>query len=113
MLKDQNRFSGGRSAHISLKRAERARITIKKIPCIYFFFVYNMISIIWLSNSLNIYDQSIAAIVDNLICRTEYKLSRIRKEEEKRRLRVICSILFLYHSTKFPSFLKGFKNKII
>ncbi|KAJ0857554.1 putative microtubule-associated protein, MAP65/Ase1/PRC1 [Helianthus annuus] len=118
---DQNRFSGGRSAHISLKRAERARITIKKIPCIYFFFVYNMISIIWLSNSLNIYDQSIAAIVDNLICRTarlvtileEYKLSRIRKEEEKRRLRVICSILFLYHSTKFPSFLKGFKNKII
>ncbi|MFS8012173.1 putative microtubule-associated protein, MAP65/Ase1/PRC1 [Helianthus anomalus] len=118
---DQNRFSGGRSAHISLKRAERARITIKKIPCIYFFFVYNMISIIWLSNSLNIYDQSIAAIVDNLICRTarlvtileEYKLSRIRKEEEKRRLRVICSILFLYHSSKFPSFLKGFKNKII
>ncbi|MFS7932861.1 putative microtubule-associated protein, MAP65/Ase1/PRC1 [Helianthus anomalus] len=105
----------------SLKRAERARITIKKIPCIYFFFVYNMISIIWLSNSLNIYDQSIAAIVDNLIRRTarlvtileEYKLSRIRKEEEKRRLRVICSILFLYHSTKFPSFLKGFRNKII
>ncbi|KAJ0460985.1 putative microtubule-associated protein, MAP65/Ase1/PRC1 [Helianthus annuus] len=118
---DQNRFSGGTSAHISLKRAERARITIKKIPCIYFFFVYNMISIIWLSNSLNIYDQSIAAIVDNLICRTarlvtileEYKLSRIRKEEEKRRLRVICSILFLYHSTKFPSVLKRFKNKII
>ncbi|KAJ0502378.1 putative microtubule-associated protein, MAP65/Ase1/PRC1 [Helianthus annuus] len=31
---DQNRFSGGRSAHISLKRAKRARITIKKIPCI-------------------------------------------------------------------------------
>ncbi|KAJ0681588.1 putative microtubule-associated protein, MAP65/Ase1/PRC1 [Helianthus annuus] len=92
-----------------------------------------MISIIWLSNSLNIYDQSIAAIVDNLICRTvtweddknklflydgarlvtileEYKLSRVRKEEEKRRLRVICSILFLYHSTKFPSFLKGFQK---
>ncbi|KAL8248903.1 hypothetical protein R6Q59_005771 [Mikania micrantha] len=30
---DQSRFSGGRSAHISLKRAEQARITIKKIPC--------------------------------------------------------------------------------
>ncbi|MFS8018487.1 putative microtubule-associated protein, MAP65/Ase1/PRC1 [Helianthus anomalus] len=138
---DQNRFSGGRCAHLSLKRAERARITIQKIPCIYFFFVYNIISFIWLSKSLNIYDQSIAAIVDNLICRTvtweddknklflydgarlvtileEYNLSRIRKEEEKKRLRVISSILFPCHSTKFPSFLKGildirFKNKII
>nr|XP_043608072.1 65-kDa microtubule-associated protein 6-like [Erigeron canadensis] len=78
---DPKRYSGGRSVHISLKRAERARITVKSIP----------------------------AIVDNLICKTltwedykkkflydgarlvtilgEYKLSRLQKEEEKKRSR--------------------------
>ncbi|MFS8018514.1 putative microtubule-associated protein, MAP65/Ase1/PRC1 [Helianthus anomalus] len=79
---DQNRFSGGRSAHISLKRAERARITIKKIPSI----VDNLIcrTVTWEDdkNKLFLYDG--ARLVTIL---EEYKLSRIRKEEEKKRLR--------------------------
>ncbi|MFS7973784.1 putative ABC-type phosphate transporter [Helianthus anomalus] len=75
-------------------------------------------------------NKKIPSIVDNLICKTvtweddenkmflydgarlvtileEYKLSRIRKEEEKKRLRVICSSLCSYHLTKSSSFLKG------
>ncbi|KAI7735883.1 hypothetical protein M8C21_018950 [Ambrosia artemisiifolia] len=79
---DPNRFSGGRSAHISLKRAERARTTIKKIPSI----VDNLIckTIAWEDekNKLFLYDG--ARLVSIL---EEYKLSRIRKEEEKKRSR--------------------------
>ncbi|KAI7748900.1 hypothetical protein M8C21_006313 [Ambrosia artemisiifolia] len=79
---DPNRFSGGRSAHISLKRAERARITIKKIPSI----VDNLIckTVAWEDdkNKLFLYDG--ARLVSIL---EEYKLSRIRKEEEKKRSR--------------------------
>lgn len=29
---DENRYSAGRGAHINLKRAERARILVNKIP---------------------------------------------------------------------------------
>lgn len=79
---DDNRYSAGRGAHINLKRAERARLTVNKIP----------------------------AIVDNLIIKTrawedekemwflydgvrlvsllaDYKLTRQQKEEEKKRSR--------------------------
>lgn len=35
---DHNRYSAGRGAHINLKRAERARITVTKIPGILFLF---------------------------------------------------------------------------
>lgn len=33
---DGNRYSAGRGAHINLKRAERARIMVNKIPGSYF-----------------------------------------------------------------------------
>ncbi|KAD7117594.1 hypothetical protein E3N88_04862 [Mikania micrantha] len=79
---DQSRFSGGRSAHISLKRAEQARVTIKKIPSI----VDNLIckTVAWEDdkNKLFLYDG--ARLVTIL---EEYKLSRIQKEEEKKRSR--------------------------
>ncbi|KAL3830714.1 hypothetical protein ACJIZ3_019516 [Penstemon smallii] len=35
--KDENRYSAGRGVHINLKRAERARITVNKIPVIFDF----------------------------------------------------------------------------
>lgn len=31
-FQDENRYNAGRGAHINLKRAERARITVTKIP---------------------------------------------------------------------------------
>lgn len=34
---DDNRYSAGRGAHINLKRAERARVTVSKIPGTAFF----------------------------------------------------------------------------
>lgn len=36
-LQDENRYNAGRGAHINLKRAERARVTVSKIPGIVFF----------------------------------------------------------------------------
>ncbi|KAI3824360.1 hypothetical protein L1987_05818 [Smallanthus sonchifolius] len=79
---DQNRFSGGRSAHISLKRAERARITIKKIPSI----VDNLIcrTVIWEDDKKKLFLYDGARLVTIL---EEYKLARLRKEEEKKRSR--------------------------
>jgi Ase1/PRC1/MAP65 family protein len=32
MVQDQNRYSSGRGAHLNLKRAEKARILVAKIP---------------------------------------------------------------------------------
>ena len=31
-FQDENRYSAGRGGHVNLKRAERARVTINKIP---------------------------------------------------------------------------------
>lgn len=32
-FKDENRYSAGRGVHKNLKRAEKARILVSKIPC--------------------------------------------------------------------------------
>ncbi|RVW96929.1 hypothetical protein CK203_032283 [Vitis vinifera] len=32
-FQDENRYSAGRGAHKNLKRAEKARILVSKIPC--------------------------------------------------------------------------------
>ena len=34
-FQDENRYNAGRGAHINLKRAEKARVTVSKIPGIY------------------------------------------------------------------------------
>lgn len=34
-LQDENRYNAGRGSHVNLKRAERARVTISKIPGIF------------------------------------------------------------------------------
>ena len=33
IFQDENRYSAGRGAHKNLKRAEKARILVSKIPC--------------------------------------------------------------------------------
>ncbi|RAL47873.1 hypothetical protein DM860_011458 [Cuscuta australis] len=79
---NKNHYSGGRGAHINLKRAERARILVSKIPGM----IENLITrtLAWenKNNKLFLYDG--ARLVSIL---EEYKVTRQLKEEEKRRAR--------------------------
>lgn len=43
-LQDENRYNAGRGAHINLKRAERARLAVNKIPGIVYFMDHTLIS---------------------------------------------------------------------
>nr|GEV20935.1 65-kDa microtubule-associated protein 6-like [Tanacetum cinerariifolium] len=79
---DSTRFSGGRSAHINLKRAERARITIKKIPAIVDNLIYKTVT--WEDDNKRPFLYDGARLVKFL---EEYKLSRLQKEEEKKLLK--------------------------
>ncbi|KAL1292360.1 65-kDa microtubule-associated protein 6 isoform X1 [Arachis hypogaea] len=79
---DDNRYNAGRGAHISLKHAERARVTVSKIPAM----VDNLINktLIWEDENKThfLYDGvRLVSILD------DYKLTRQLKEEEKRRCR--------------------------
>ncbi|XP_027096442.1 65-kDa microtubule-associated protein 6-like [Coffea arabica] len=80
--RDENRYSAGRGAHINLKRAERARVMVNKIPVM----VDNLISktLVWEDEKkkLFLYDGvRLASILE------DYKRTRQQKEEEKKRAR--------------------------
>ncbi|EHA8591762.1 putative 65-kDa microtubule-associated protein 6 [Cocos nucifera] len=79
---DQNRYSAGRGVHLNLKRAEKARITVSKIPAIVDSLINGTFT--W-ENERNMpfmYDGvRLVSILE------EYKLTRQQKEEEKRRYR--------------------------
>ncbi|KAL2541358.1 65-kDa microtubule-associated protein 7 [Abeliophyllum distichum] len=79
---DENRYSAGRGTHINLKRAERARITINKIPVM----VDNLISktLAWEDEQKKLFLYDGARLVSIL---EKYKLTRQQKEEEKKRAR--------------------------
>ncbi|KAF8407557.1 hypothetical protein HHK36_006691 [Tetracentron sinense] len=79
---DENRYSAGRGAHINLKRAERARVTVTKIPAI----VDNLINktLAWEDERKMVFLYDGARLVSVL---EDYKLTRHQKEEEKRRYR--------------------------
>nr|XP_023873905.1 65-kDa microtubule-associated protein 6 isoform X1 [Quercus suber]XP_023873906.1 65-kDa microtubule-associated protein 6 isoform X1 [Quercus suber] len=104
---DDNRYNAGRGAHINLKRAERARVTISKIPGIAFLLIlpFPVVALYFGANQV-----LFPAIVDNLINKTlaweyekkklflydgarlvlileEYKITRQQKEEEKKKFR--------------------------
>ncbi|XP_037427203.1 65-kDa microtubule-associated protein 6-like [Triticum dicoccoides] len=79
---DENRFSTGRTARLNLKRAEKARVIIMKIPAI----VDNLMSrtLAWESERKKpfLYDGArLVAVLE------EHKQARLRQEEERRRLR--------------------------
>ncbi|XP_022992883.1 65-kDa microtubule-associated protein 6-like [Cucurbita maxima] len=79
---DENRYNAGRGSHVNLKRAERARVTVSKIPAI----VDNLINrtLAWEDErkTMFLYDGArLVAILE------DYKLSRQQREEEKRRHR--------------------------
>ncbi|URE45070.1 Microtubule associated protein (MAP65/ASE1 family) [Musa troglodytarum] len=80
--KDMNKYSAGRGAHFNLKRAEKARVTVSKIPAA----VDNLTSRIFIwedeKNMPFLYDGvRLVSILE------DYKLKRQQKEEEKRRYR--------------------------
>ncbi|KAJ3677056.1 hypothetical protein LUZ60_002780 [Juncus effusus] len=80
--KDDNRYSAGRGSHLNLKRAEKARILVTKIPGM----VDNLIGRTFAWED----EHSTPFMYDGvrLVCLLEeYKLSRQEKEEEKRRHR--------------------------
>ncbi|CAD6214288.1 unnamed protein product [Miscanthus lutarioriparius] len=79
---DENRFSTGRIARLNLKRAEKARLIISKIPAV----VDNLISrtLAWESERKKPFLYDGAGLVAVL---EEHKQARIRQEEERRRLR--------------------------
>ncbi|XP_023550078.1 65-kDa microtubule-associated protein 6-like [Cucurbita pepo subsp. pepo] len=79
---DENRYNAGRGSHVNLKRAERARLSVSKIPAI----VDNLINrtLAWEDErkTMFLYDGArLVAILE------DYKLSRQQREEEKRRHR--------------------------
>ncbi|GFQ03162.1 65-kda microtubule-associated protein 6 [Phtheirospermum japonicum] len=79
---DENRYSAGRGAHINLKRAERARITVHKIPVI----VDNLIkqTLAWENDKHKLFLYDGVRLVSIL---EDYKKARQHKEEEKKRAR--------------------------
>ncbi|RAL48057.1 hypothetical protein DM860_017848 [Cuscuta australis] len=79
---DQSRYSGGRGAHINLKRAERARITVNKIPGMVDSLIAKTLA--WEDDKKKLFLYDGARLVSVL---EDYKLTRQQKEEEKRRAR--------------------------
>lgn len=79
---DDTRYSVGRGGHINLKRAERARVTITKIPAM----VDNLISktLAWEDEKKTCFLYDGVRLVEIL---EDYKLTRQQREEDKRRQR--------------------------
>ncbi|GAB2279932.1 hypothetical protein Dimus_014567 [Dionaea muscipula] len=80
--RDENRYNAGRGAHINLKRAERARVTANKIPVL----VDNLITktTAWEEERKTPFLYDGVQLVTIL---EEYKLTRMQREEEKKRYR--------------------------
>lgn len=110
---DENRYSAGRGAHLSLKRAERARVTINKIPAM----VDNLMNKAraWENGKKKpfLYDE--VRLVSLL---EEYKITKQQKEEEKRRFRdqkkqqdlLLTEKEAIYGSKPSPKRTNSFRN---
>ncbi|XP_060184190.1 65-kDa microtubule-associated protein 6-like [Lycium barbarum] len=79
---DHTRYSGGRGAHINLKRAERARITVTKIPGMVDSLINRTLA--WEDENQKLFLYDGVRLVSIL---EDYKVSRHQKEEEKKRAR--------------------------
>lgn len=79
---DENKYTAGRGSHLNLKRAEKARVTVSKIPAI----VENLISraFAWEDERHTPFLYDGVRLVSIL---EEYRLTRQQKEEQKRRQR--------------------------
>ncbi|CAM0910033.1 unnamed protein product [Alopecurus aequalis] len=80
--RDDNRYSATRGAHLNLKRAEKARVLVNKIPAIVDMLVVKTQAWEQEHNTVFTYDGvALLAMLD------EYRILRQEKEEEKRRMR--------------------------
>ncbi|CAI9755248.1 unnamed protein product [Fraxinus pennsylvanica] len=110
---DENRYSAGRGAHINLKRAERARILVNKIPGM----VDNLISktLAWEEEKKYLFLYDGVRLVSIL---EDYKLTRQQKEEErkcareqkKRQDMLLAEKEAVYGSKPSPRRSNNFKN---
>ncbi|OVA20677.1 Microtubule-associated protein [Macleaya cordata] len=80
--RDQNRYSAGRGAHKNLKRAEKARILVSKIPSL----VENLTTKVkaWEEEKAVPFMYDKISLLESL---REYNVARQEREEEKRRSR--------------------------
>ncbi|CAN6848295.1 unnamed protein product [Brassica oleracea] len=78
---DVNRYSAGRGGHVNLKRAERARVTINKIPAM----VDNLIkkTLVWEDEAKSFLYDGVRLV--NIL--EDYILTRKQQEEDKKRYR--------------------------
>ncbi|EOA23660.1 hypothetical protein CARUB_v10016866mg [Capsella rubella] len=79
---DENRYSAGRGGHVNLKRAERARVTINKIPGMVDTLIKR--TLVWEKDMQNTFLYDGVRLVNIL---EDYKLTRKQQEEEKKRYR--------------------------
>ncbi|KAH7431647.1 hypothetical protein KP509_08G058500 [Ceratopteris richardii] len=80
--RDENRYNGSRGAHINLKRAEKARVTIQKLPALVDALIAKTTAWEEESGAPFLYDGM--RLLDVL---EEHNLLREEKEQERRRLR--------------------------
>ncbi|CAM0955524.1 unnamed protein product [Alopecurus aequalis] len=80
--RDQNRYNAGRGAHVNLKRAEKARILVSKIPSL----LENLTARVnaWEKEKGMPFMHDKMRLLDSL---EQYTSGRQQKEDEKRRLR--------------------------
>uniref|UniRef100_A0ACD5TLA5 Uncharacterized protein n=1 Tax=Avena sativa TaxID=4498 RepID=A0ACD5TLA5_AVESA len=80
--RDQNRYNAGRGAHVNLKRAEKARIVVSKIPSL----LENLTARVnaWETEKGIPFMHDKMRLLDSL---EQYTSGRQQKEDEKRRLR--------------------------
>jgi protein regulator of cytokinesis 1 len=79
---DENRYSAGRGGHVNLKRAERARVTINKIPGMVDTLIKK--TLVWEEDMQKSFLYDGVRLVNIL---EDYKLTRKQQEEEKKRYR--------------------------
>ncbi|XP_008798245.2 65-kDa microtubule-associated protein 6 [Phoenix dactylifera] len=111
---DENRYGALRGAHLNLKRAEKARVMISKIPAI----VDNLISRTFAWED----EQNMPFLYDGvrlISILEEYKLTRQQREEEKRRYRdqkklqnLLTEKEVVYASKPSPRRSNSFNRKI-
>ncbi|KAJ0638101.1 putative microtubule-associated protein, MAP65/Ase1/PRC1 [Helianthus annuus] len=85
---DDNRYSVSRGAHKNLKRAERARVMVNKMPALVDSLIAKTKSWEEERKKVFLYDK-----VPLLALMEEYNMSRREKEEEKQRLQRVRSLL--------------------
>ncbi|XVF70749.1 hypothetical protein PTKIN_Ptkin11bG0187700 [Pterospermum kingtungense] len=90
--RDENRYNASRGAHLNLKRAEKARILVNKIP--------GMVDALVAKTRAWEEDRGMSFSYDGvplLAMLDEYAMLRQEREEEKKRLRVRFRIIFSFN----------------